>query len=337
MLVHRTCAPSMIPFLGTISSWHFRARAMWSRHRHILAKPWDWLHICSSQPSMVGCWCLCINGSDTFELDRFSPSGVKCYPGEFRWVGASTKAFKLGEFQDSFELANKALEAWESWDYHADHTLNSSFLDVRCASKTCFVIFVLEYRDVKGDEEGNAAQIWSYDFLFVSICTIFILIMSTGTTHFPSFLGLGFAARPIRSTLRVRSWSNNSNHISHHCSDSWADLHISDAAALPESTTEKARMEQNCPGEFLELETSLFEVEVEALANKHHILPIGSYHMILSATSCLLRRCETHIEVIMETARWYGHLWVAHVWVCIVNVDFQQKHEGRMIHGMRLA
>ena len=23
-----------------------------------------------------------------------------------------TKAFKLGEFQDSFELANKALEAW---------------------------------------------------------------------------------------------------------------------------------------------------------------------------------------------------------------------------------
>jgi len=92
-------------------------------------------------------------------LDRFSPSGVKCYPGEFRWVGASTKAFKLGEFQDSFELANKALEAWERWDYHADHTLNSSFLDVRCASKTCFVIFVLEYRDVKGDEEGNAAQI----------------------------------------------------------------------------------------------------------------------------------------------------------------------------------
>lgn len=69
-------------------------------------------------------------------------------------------------------------------------------------------------------------------------------------------------------------------------------------------------MEQNGPGEFLELETSLFEVEseVEALANKHHILPIGSYHMILSATSCLLRRCETHIEVIMETASWYGHL-----------------------------
>lgn len=216
-------------------------------------------------------------------------------------------------------------------------TLNSSFLDVRCASKTCFVIFVLEYRDVKGDEEGNAAQNWSNGFLFVSICTIFILIMSTVTTHFPSFLGLGFAARPIQSTLRVRSWSNNSNHISHHCSDSWADLHISDAAALPESTTKKARMEQNGPGEFLELETSLFEVEVEALANKHHILPIGSYHMILSATSCLLRRCETHIEVIMETASWYGHLWVAHVWVCIVNVDFQQKHEGRMIHGMRLA
>ena len=109
---------------------------------------------------MVGCWCLCINGSDTFELDRFSPSGVKCYPGEFPRVGASTKAFKLGEFQDSFELANKALEAWESWDYHAGHhTLNSSFLDVRCASKTCFVIFVLEYRDVKGDEEGNDAQI----------------------------------------------------------------------------------------------------------------------------------------------------------------------------------
>lgn len=57
-------------------------------------------------------------------------------------------AFKLGEFQDSFELANKALEAWEKWDYHVDHTtLNSSFLDVRCASMTCFVI--LEYRDVK--------------------------------------------------------------------------------------------------------------------------------------------------------------------------------------------
>lgn len=327
----------MIPFLGTISSWHFRARAMWSRHRHILAKPWDWLHICSSQPSMVGCWCLCINGSDTFELDRFSPSEVKCYIGNSGGLGHPPRPSSWGNSRTASNWPIKHWRPGESWDYHADHTLNSSFLDVRCASKTCFVIFVLEYRDVKGDEEGNAAQIWSYGFLFVSICTIFILIMSTVTTHFPSFLGLGFAARPIRSTLRVRSWSNNSNHISHHCSDSWADLHISDAAALPESTTEKARMEQNGPGEFLELETSLFEVEVEALANKHHILPIGSYHMILSATSCLLRRCETHIEVIMETASWYGHLWVAHVWVCIVNVDFQQKHEGRMIHGMRLA
>ena len=33
----------------------------------------------------------------------------------------ATKAFKLGEFQDSFELANKALEARENWD-HTDHT-----------------------------------------------------------------------------------------------------------------------------------------------------------------------------------------------------------------------
>lgn len=89
----------------------------------------------------------------------FPRPGSSATLGNSGGLGHPTKAFKLGEFQDSFELANKALEAWESWDYHADHTLNSSFLDVRCASKTCFVIFVLEYRDVKGDEEGNAAQI----------------------------------------------------------------------------------------------------------------------------------------------------------------------------------
>ena len=78
-----------------------RATEPFVADRHISPRRCAWQHTCSSRLSTEGFWQLCSPGLVL---------AVMSYVTMCETSPNTAEAFKLGEFQDSFELANKALE-----------------------------------------------------------------------------------------------------------------------------------------------------------------------------------------------------------------------------------